>query len=99
MVGVRLFCRREKMKNFKRTFAFIFFMLAGIVLGAFLAYICDGKSYVGWLAWGKNLGFENVSVDLYVIKLSFGLMIRATISQIFTIAAALIVFSKTCKNL
>ncbi|MCR5480827.1 MAG: DUF4321 domain-containing protein [Ruminococcus sp.] len=87
------------MKNFKRTFAFIFFMLAGIVLGAFLAYICDGKSYVGWLAWGKNLGFENVSVDLYVIKLSFGLMIRATISQIFTIAAALIVFSKTCKNL
>ncbi len=99
MVGVRLFCRREKMKNFKRTFAFIFFMLAGIVLGAFLAYICDGKSYVGWLAWGKNIGFENVSVDLYVIKLSFGLMIRATISQIFTIAAALIVFSKTCKNL
>ena len=69
-------------------------MLAGIVLGAFLAYICDGKSYVGWLAW-----VENVSVDLYVIKLSFGLMIRATISQIFTIAAALIVFSKTCKNL
>ena len=99
MVGVRLFCRREKMKNFKRTFAFIVFMLAGIVLGAFLAYICDGKSYVGWLAWGKNIGVENVSVDLYVIKLSFGLMIRATISQIFTIAAALIVFSKTCKNL
>lgn len=87
------------MKNFKRTFAFIFFVLAGIILGGFIAYICDGKDYVGWLAWGKDVGVDNVSVDLYVIKFSFGLMIRATISQIFTIPAALIVFSKTCKNL
>ncbi len=87
------------MKNFKRTFAFIFFMLAGIVLGAFIAYVCEGKSYVGWLAWGKSIGFENVSVDLYVIKFSIGLMVRACIAQIFTIAAALIVYAKTCKNL
>ena len=87
------------MKNFKRTFAFIFFMLAAIVLGGFIAYICDGKDYVGWLAWGKSIGFENVSVDLYVIKFSIGLMIKATISQIFTIAGSLILFSKTCKNL
>ena len=87
------------MKNFKRTFAFIFFVLAGIVLGGFIAYVCDGKDYVGWLAGGKNVGFENVSVDLYVIRFSFGLMIRATISQIFTIPASLVLFSKTCKNL
>lgn len=87
------------MKNFKRTFAFIFFILAAVILGGFIAYICDGKDYVGWLAWGKNVGVENVSVDLYVIRFSFGLMIRATISQIFTIPAALIIFAKTCKNL
>ena len=31
------------MKNFKKTFAFIFFMLAGIILGAFIAYVCEGK--------------------------------------------------------
>ncbi len=74
-------------------------MLAAVVLGGFIAYICEGKDYVGWLAWGKSVGVENVSVDLYVIKLSFGLMLRATISQIFTIPAALIVFSKACKNL
>lgn len=74
-------------------------MLAGIILGAFIAYICAGKAYVGWLAWGKSVGIENVSLDLYVIKFNFGLMINATISQIFTIAAALIVFSKTCKGL
>ena len=87
------------MKEFKKTFAFIFFMLTGIILGAFIAYVCDGKDYVSWLAWGKKIGFENVSVDLYVIKFSLGLMLRATVSQIFTVAAALIIFAKTCKNL
>ncbi len=87
------------MKEFKKTFAFIFFMLSGIILGAFIAYVCDGKDYVGWLAWGKSIGFESVSVDLYVIKFSLGLMLRATVSQIFTVAAALIIFAKTCKNL
>ena len=87
------------MKSFKKTFAFIFFILAGIILGGFLAYVCEGNDYVVWLAWGKKVGLENISVDLYVIKLDFGFMVKATISQIFTIAAALIVFSKTCKNL
>ena len=87
------------MSNFKRTFAFIFFMLAGITLGAFIAYVCQGKSYVDWLSWGKDFGFQNFTLDLYVIKLELGFMIHATISQIFTIALALIVFAKTCKNL
>lgn len=87
------------MKNFKRTFAFIFFMLSGIALGGFVAYVCKGRPYIGWLAWGKNIGVENFSVDLSVIKFNIGLMIDVTVSQIFTVGIALIVFAKTCKNL
>lgn len=83
----------------KKTFAFIFFLLAGLVIGGFLAYICEGKPYVGWLAWGRSVGIESVSVDLYVVKFSLGLMIQATISQIITIPLSLIIFSKTCKSL
>lgn len=74
-------------------------MIAGVVLGALIARLCEGKEYIGWLGWGKNVGVENFCVNLYVIKFSFGFMIKATVSQIFTIAAALIVFSKTCKSL
>ena len=74
-------------------------MLAAIILGAFIAYVWSGKDYVGWLAWGKSLGLENVSVDLYVIKFSIGLMFNATISQLFTIPIAIIIYAKTCKNL
>lgn len=83
----------------KKTFAFIFFLLAGLVIGGFLAYICEGRPYVGWLAWGKSVGIESVSVDLYVVKFSLGLMIQATISQIITIPLSLVIFSKTCKSL
>lgn len=83
----------------KKTFAFIFFLLAGLVIGGFLAYICEDRPYVGWLAWGKSVGIESISVDLYVVKFSLGLMIQATISQIITIPLSLIIFSKTCKSL
>ncbi|MBR1392475.1 MAG: DUF4321 domain-containing protein [Ruminococcus sp.] len=87
------------MKNFKKTFAFIFFVLAGIIIGAFIAYVCAGKNYVGWLAWGKELGIQNFNLDLYVIRFSFGLMFNATISQIFTIPLSLVIYAKTCKSL
>ena len=94
-----LYTERKMMKNLKKTFAFIFFLLAGIVLGAFIAYICSGKSYVGWLAWGKELGIPNFTADLYVTKITFGLMFNVTISQLFTIPTAIIIYCKTCKSL
>ena len=65
------------MKNFKKTFAFIFFMLAGIILGAFIAYVCEGKDYVGWLAVPSRSSPPGgiyppalVAADLYVYACS-----------------------------
>lgn len=87
------------MEKFKKTFAFLFFVLAGIVLGGFIAYICSGKPYVDWLSWGKDIGIDGTTVDLYVIRFNFGLMIHATISQIFTITLALILFAKVGKSI
>lgn len=89
----------SSMEKFKKTFAFLFFILAGIVLGAFVAYVCGGKPYVDWLSWGRDIGIENVAVDLYVIRFDLGLMIHATISQIFTITLALILFAKVGKKI
>lgn len=86
------------MKGLKSTLAFIFFMAAGIVLGAFISYLTDG-SVLGFLAWGKQLGVENINLDLYIIKLNFGLMINCTVAQLITIPIMLIVYAKSCKNL
>ena len=86
------------MGNFKKTLAFIFFFLAGIVLGAFISYLAQG-SVVDWLAWGKELGVENININLYIIRFSFGLMLNCTVAQLITIPVMLIVYARTCKNL
>ncbi len=83
----------------KKTFAFIFFMLAAIVLGALLAYVCKNVSFLSWMAWGKSLGINDVSVDLYVISFSLSLNVNFTISQLITIPAGLIIYNKACKGL
>ncbi|MCD8095119.1 MAG: DUF4321 domain-containing protein [Ruminococcus sp.] len=84
----------------KKTFAFIFFALASVVLGAFIAYLCDGgPAFISWLAWGKTLGINNIAIDLYVISFSFSLNLTFTVSQLITIPAGLIVYAKTCKGL
>ena len=86
------------MKGLKSALAFIFFFAAGIVLGAFISYLAEGSA-VDWLAWGKELGVENINIDLYVVRFSFGLMLNCTVAQLITIPIMLIVYAKTCKNL
>jgi hypothetical protein len=87
------------MDKFKKTFAFLFFTISGMVLGGLLAMVCAGTPYFDWLSWGRDLGIENFAIDLYVIKFNLGFMLHATISQIFTITIALALFSKIGKNL
>ncbi|MBE6836929.1 MAG: DUF4321 domain-containing protein [Ruminococcus sp.] len=86
-------------KNFKKTIAFIFFLLAGAILGAFISHICDGKSGLDWLAWGKTVGINSVTIDLMIVNFTIGFLIDVTIAQIFTIALSIFLFAKTCKNL
>lgn len=89
-------------KNFKKNIAFIFFLLAGITLGAFLASVCVGTKYFNWLAWGRSIGLSTESpviLDLQVIKIAFGATLRVSIAQIITIPVAILIFAKTCKSL
>lgn len=83
----------------KKTFAFMFFTLSAIVLGAFIAYLCENISFLSWLAWGKAIGFENFSLDLYVLSLDITLKLQFTISQLITVPIGLIVYAKCCKSL
>lgn len=89
-------------KNFKKNIAFIFFLLAGITLGAFISSICEGNAYFGWLAWGRSIGLSTdspVVLDLQVIKIAFGATLKVTIAQIITIPVCILVYAKTCKGL
>lgn len=89
-------------KDFKRTVAFIFFLLGGITLGAFISYICKDRKYIDWLSWGKQIGLsadKPAVLDLEFLKIAFGFTLKVTIAQIFTVVASIFIFAKTCKHL
>lgn len=89
-------------KDLKRTIAFLFFLLAGIVLGTVLARLCEGVGFLSWLAYTMSVGLATDSpmlLDLIVFKLAFGFTLTVNPAQILCIIVALIVYNKTCRNL
>lgn len=76
----------------KKTFVFGFYLLAGIILGALLANVCSGISFLSWLGYANTIGFaaNNPAVlDLLIIKIAFGFSINVSVAQIITIGIAM----------
>ncbi len=89
-------------KDFKKTVAFLVFLLAGIVLGTILGKLCEEVSFLSWLAYSMSVGLDTASplvLDLIVFKLAFGFSLTVNTAQIICIIAALLIYNKTCKGL
>lgn len=88
--------------GFKKTIAFLFFLLAGIVLGTILGKVCADISFLSWLAYSLSVGIDTgspVILDLVVFKLAFGFTMQVNAAQIICVIASLIIYNKTCKGL
>jgi hypothetical protein len=86
----------------KRTIAFLFFLLAGILLGTILGRVCEGVSFLSWLAYTLSVGIDTgspVVLDLIVCKLAFGFTLSVNAAQIICVIISLIIYNKTCKGL
>ncbi len=86
----------------KKTIAFLFFLLAGIVLGTILGRLCAGVSFLSWLSYSMSVGLDTASplvLDLIVFKLAFGFSLTVNTAQIICIIISLIIYNKTCKGL
>lgn len=82
----------------KRNFLLIFFLLAGVLLGAMLGQLCANVNFLSWLAYSCSVGFSPdapMVIDLAVMKLTFGFSMKISVMQIFTIAAAIFIYNKT----
>lgn len=89
-------------KGVKKTIAFLFFLLAGIVLGTALGRLCEGVSFLSWLAYNMSVGIDTgspVVLDLIVLKIAFGLTLSVNVAQIITVIISLVIYNKTCKGL
>lgn len=77
----------------KNYWALFLLILAGIVLGSFIAMLTEGISGLSWLSFGQTFGFENpIVLNLGVIVLTFGLSIKITIASIIGIIAAALIY-------
>ena len=86
----------------KRTIAFLFFLLAGILLGTILGNICEGVPYLSWLSYTLSVGLDTNSplvLDLIVFKLAGGFTLSVNAAQIICVILSFVLYSKTCKGL
>lgn len=81
----------------KRTFLFLFYLLAGIIAGSLLANLCSGIPALSWLAYSNSIGFSagNPAVlNLLIVKITFGFSMTVSVAQIFTVSLAIFLYNK-----
>ena len=86
----------------KKNITFIFFIVAGIIVGALIATLASEISFLSWLAFGKTIGLSTQNpllINLLMIKLAFGFEVELNIAQIITITAALLLYKKVAQKL
>lgn len=73
----------------------ILLLLAGVVLGGFLAQLLSGYPALSWLGYGKSFGLTSPLVlDLGVLTLQFAFTVRFTIAGILGIVLAFFIYRK-----
>lgn len=67
-------------------------LLVGLVIGGVIGDIF--KESVKWLGYSKAIGISPVTLDLNVIKLTFGFTMSINLASIIGIVIAIIIFSR-----
>lgn len=87
--------------NIKKTITFLFFLLAGILLGSAVAYLTSGISWLSWLGKTSAVGLSTDSpivLDVIVFKLAFGIELTVNAAQVICVIIAMILHTKFCHS-
>lgn len=80
------------MKSSRNTLSLLLVLLVGLVLGGILGELL--RDVVPILAYGKSIGFQPVTIDLSVIRLTLGLTMQVNLAAIIGIMGAIFIFKK-----
>ena len=70
----------------KNVWILIIFVLAGLVIGGLIGQLAGKVDALWWLAYGESFGLsEPLQLDLSIVKLSFSLMLKININNIFVL--------------
>lgn len=94
--------RNDSDVKLKRNLVFLFFLLAGIIVGALLASLGQQTAFLSWLAYGKTVGIsvsDPLILDLSMLRMAFGLEIGVNVAQIITITISILVYKSVAQKL
>ena len=81
-----------KSRNFWILLLFIF---AGLVVGGLIGEVAGNIDFLWWLSYGQSFGLSSpIVLDLNVMELTFGLMIKINIASIIGLIVAIILYRK-----
>jgi len=83
------------MREGRNGWALVLILLAGLVIGGFIGYSLADLPFAGWLAYGQEFGIsEPVGLELGIIKLQFGIMIRLNIAGVIGMLLGWLVYKR-----
>ena len=79
----------------KGKWVLVLFLLSGLVIGGLIGSLTEEINGLLWLSYGQEFGLQDPLVlDLSVLKITLGLMIKINIASIIGVIVALIVYRK-----
>lgn len=79
----------------KNSLVLIIFILCGVVIGGLLGELTKNVSWLNWLSYGQTFGITNpVILDLGVINLTIGILVKINIASIIGIVIAIFLYRK-----
>ena len=79
----------------KNIWILLIFVLSGLVVGGLLGELASRVNWLWWLSYSQSFGLENpIVLDLSVLKITFGLMFKISISSIIGMVLAIFIYKK-----
>ena len=79
----------------KNIWILLVFILAGLVIGGLIGQLAQNIDLLWWLSYGQSFGFSTpIQLDLNIIQLTFGLMLKINIASIIGVIIAILIYRK-----
>lgn len=79
----------------KNIWILLIFILSGLVVGGLLGELANKIDWLWWLSYGESFGLENpITLDLSIMKITFALMFKISISSIIGLILAIFIYKK-----
>ena len=73
----------------------LLFLLSGLVIGGLLGELATKVDWLWWLSFGEEFGLqEPIKLDLKVMTITFGLMIRINVASIIGVLVSIFAYRK-----